>query len=321
MKLLQQKIIRAHAALRLARARLAWTNPARSRPARLVVRLDDVDLPGSVGEGNTLTRADWRRILVDGVAWLGPLPVTVIAGNRGDHPELIEILRFAHRLECPTLLVCDGGGIDVPRALELMDIGLESVRIRVGGVSEAVHHSVVGGSVSVASDALTAFVDARKYRGVPIDIEVLMPWKGQASTEVRAVLGWARQVGSDGFRLTPPWRAEDLPADPEVLDDIGETPGPFNRTNHAAVVALHAMVAEQDGEPGRRRQQGKCPVGGQRLEITENGQLYSCPFHPPIAMKTALKDSWEDGGRAHLKAIAGCSRSCHHTELAPAFTG
>jgi MoaA/NifB/PqqE/SkfB family radical SAM enzyme len=330
MKLLQQKIIHAHATLRQARARLGWTDPGRVRPARLVVRLDDTDLPGVMGEGAVLQRGDWRRLLVDAVAWLGPVPVTVIVGQRGDHPELLEIIRFMHRLECPTLLVCDGAGIDDARALALIDVGLEAVRVRIGGVSSTAHRSSVGGEVRDAAEAVGALIEARRYRGVPLDIEVLTPWRGRVNEELRAVIGLARELGCDGFRLTPPWRAAELPADPEVLDTVETESGPFGRTSHAAVVALHAMVAAQDGEPGRVRQRsprqqisgtGRCPVGGQRLELTERGRLYSCPFKPPIPLRDGLKASWEDGGEAHLKAIAGCGRLCMHAELAPAFPG
>ncbi|MFT5686734.1 MAG: MoaA/NifB/PqqE/SkfB family radical SAM enzyme [Myxococcota bacterium] len=328
MKLLQQKIIHAHATLRQARARLGLTDPTRVRPARLVVRLDDSDLPGVMGEGTALTRGDWRRLLVDAIAWLGPIPVTVIAGQRGDHPELIEIIRFVHRLECPTRLVCDGAGIDDAVALRLVDVGLEAVTVRVGGVSSTAHRSAVGGEVRDASEAVSAFIEAKRYRSATLDIEVLTPWRGRVNEEINAVIGWARQLGCDGFRLTPPWRAAELPADPEVLDAVEGEAGPFGRTSHAAVVALHAMVAEQDGEAGRTRAEasrqripgtGRCPVGGQRLEITENGRLYSCPFHAPIPLSGELKASWEGGGRPHLKAIAGCGRSCMHVELAPAF--
>lgn len=327
MKLLQQKIIRAHATLRQARARLGWTDPERVRPARLVLRLDDSDLPGAM-EGDPLGRSDWRRFLVDAIDWLGPLPVTILAGQRGDHEELVEVIRFVHRLECPTTLVCDGGGIDDARALELIDVGLEAVKVRVGGVSSTAHRSSVGGAVRDASEAVTAFIEARRFRDVALDIEVLTPWRGRINEEITAVIGWARQLGCDGFRLTPPFRASELPADPEVLDAVGEEPGPFNRTHHAAVVALHAMVANQDGEPGRTRQAssrqrlsgtGRCPVAGQRIELTASGRLFSCPFQPPIPLGASLKDSWEVKGRPHLEAIAGCERSCTHVELAPAF--
>ena len=53
-----------------------------------------------------------------------------------------------------------------------------------------------------------------------------------------------------------------MPADPEVLDAVEAEPGPFNRTGHAAVVAIHAMVAEQDGEPGRASRTSRVPGKG-----------------------------------------------------------
>ncbi len=320
MKGLQQRIIRVRAAARRARARLGGTDPASMRPARLVLRLDDADLPGSLGEGAELALADWQRLLVDAIAWLGPLPVTVLAGQRGDHRALVEVVRFAHRLECPTAVVCDGGGLGAQQAAALLDAGLDAARVRVGGVSEAVHQAVVGGDIASASGAVRAFLEARRSRAQPLDVEVVVPWSGPADQEVRAVMGWAQQLGCDGLRINPPWRAAALPCDPELLDAITEADDGFRRTPHAAVNELHGMVADQDGGPGRSqpRARRRCPVGGQRLEISARGRLSCCPFKAPIPRGDTLKASWLSGGAAHLQEIAGCSRSCAHVELAPA---
>ena len=325
MRMLEHGLSEVRGALRRVRARAGVTDPAHVQPARLVIRLDDRELPGVLGAGDPLSLSDWRRLITSAVDWLGPLPVTVLADHRADHPGLAEIVRFAHRLECHTTLVTDGSGVDRARAEELVDRGLAAARILVGGVSDAVHRAVVGNPVVEACGAVEALLAAKQDRGAPLDVEVAIPWRGPADAEVRAVFGWARQVGADGVRLVAPWRARDLPADPELLDALAAELLPFHRTAAATLAELHAMVAGQDGEPGMRRDAAgfrrrrfRCPVGGLRVEVTETGHVFSCPFKPESGVVGEdLRDTWASAG-AHLGAIAGCDRACAHVELAPA---
>lgn len=324
MRKLEHAMSDLRAGLRRAAARTGPRSPERVKPARLVLRLDDSDLPGTLGSGEPLGLPAWRRLLISGVAWLGPLPVTVHAPQSARHPFLPEIVRFAHRLECHTELVTDGSGLDEERARELVDCGLAAARVLVGGLSEEVHRAVVGGALADATGALSALLAARKDRQASLDVEVGIPWRDPVQVEARAVIGWARQAGADGFRLLAPWRAERLPMDPELLDSLADEEAPFNRTPPATVEELHAMAATQDGQPGIarqglgfRRRQFPCPVGGQRLEIGARGQLSCCPFKAPIgAAGEDLRASWAAAG-PHLEAIRTCERACAHVELAP----
>jgi len=324
MRKLEHAIADLRGALRRARARTGAKAPNRVTPARLVLRLDDADLPGALGSGDELTLAGWFKLLTSGVAWLGPLPVTVLAVREPTHPYLPELVRFAHRLECDTLLVTAGAGLGRAKAEELVDCGLQAARLLVGGMSEAVHRQIVGGELSDATGALAELRRAREDRGVALDLEIGIPWVDPVQTEVRAVIGWARQAGADGFRLMAPWRAERLPMDPELLDSLSDEPAPFNRTPSAAIEELHAMAATQDGQPGiargglgYRRRSFPCPVGGQRLEVGAHGRLSCCPFKDPIGpVGDDLKVSWAAAG-PHLQAIASCDRACGHPELAP----
>lgn len=127
--------------------------------------------------------------------------------------------------------------------------------------------------------------------------------------------------------MVAPWRATDLPSDPELLDALSDEERPFHRTPDATFDELHAMVAASDGEPGLpRRSAGfgqrrfHCPVGGLRLEVGANGRLCACPFQTPIAQVSGEDDDlralWGAAG-PHLQAIAACGRSCANVEVAP----
>ena len=97
MRQLEQRLRLTRAALRRSWARLSRVDPELGAPARLVLRLDDADLPGSLGEGTLLQPRDYDQILAQAVQWLGPIEVTVLATHSGDHASLIPMVRFAHR--------------------------------------------------------------------------------------------------------------------------------------------------------------------------------------------------------------------------------
>ena len=321
MRQLEQSLIRTRSILRRAWSRAGVTDPELVAPSQLVLRVDDADLPGVMGSGKPLTLHQWQQAIAEVVAWIGPVPVTVIATHNGDDPEVPELIRFAHRLECSTRLVTDGTGITEERAGHFLSCGLSAVRLLVGGVSEMVQRQTVGNAAVEATSALAALQNARQERDAALDIEIAIPWIEGVTLELSAVIGWARQAGADGFRIVAPYRAEKLPADPELLDSMLDDYGLFCRNSTSSIEDLHAMVAHQDGAPGmgreHSRRRSKCPIGGQRLVIARRRAVYSCPFHAPIGeLDGELHAVWEQAS-AHLGAIAGCTRACVHTELAP----
>jgi MoaA/NifB/PqqE/SkfB family radical SAM enzyme len=324
MRQLEHQLRLTRAVLRRGWARLGRVDPELGAPSRLVIRLDEADLPGSLGEGVELTVKDYDQVLAQAVQWLGPVQLTVLATHSVDHPCLPGLVRFAHRLECPTLVVTDGSGLDEKRAEALLDAGLSHIRVMVGGVSDQIHRAVVGNSSSDATGAVAQLVSSRRARGRNLDIEVGIPWQGPVTEDLRAIVGWARQIGADGVRILAPYRAERMPANPELLDAVVDEAGDFCRTREAAIREIHAMVASQDGQPGvarseveGRRRRWKCPVGGQRLVITAVGRIHSCPFKAPIGRwEGELRDTFSGAGE-HLNAVRSCGRACAHVELVP----
>jgi hypothetical protein len=156
---------------------------------------------------------------------------------------------------------------------------------------------------------------------VALDVEVAIPWVDGVTLEINAIIGWARQAGADGFRIIAPYKAQDLPADPELLDGLMDDNEGFCRNTTKSIEEIHTMVAHQDREPGidrsLSRRRGRCPVGGQRLVIGAHRSVYSCPFHPPIGeLGDEVSAVWALAEN-HLTAISNCTRACVHSELAP----
>ena len=321
MRQLENKLIRTRGVLRRAWSRMASTDPEMVAPARLVLQLDDTDLPGTMGNSEELTVHGWHQLIAQVVEWIGPVPVTVIATHSAGDPLVDELVRFAHRMECHTTLVTDGTGIDEARAETIVDMGLSAVRILVGGVSDGVQKKTVGNFAHEATRAVAALLAARRSRGCDLDVEIMIPWVEGVTAELTAVVGWAKQAGVDGFQVVAPYKAARLPADPESLDTVVDQAGSFCRNTTYSIEELHSMVAHQDGGPGldrtHARRRGKCPVGGQRIVIGARRAVYSCPFHAPIGvLGDELSAVWSEAG-PHLEAISSCSRVCVHAELAP----
>lgn len=322
MRQLENNLIRARGILRRAWSRMATTDPDLVAPARLVLRLDDVDLPGAIGTSDEMGPEDWNRLIAQVVEWVGPVPVTVIAIHSADDPQVDALVRFAHRMGCHTTLTTDGSGIDAARAELLLDVGLAAVQVLVGGVSDDIQQRTVGNSAQEATHAVAALLNAKRDRGAQLDVEVGIPWVDGVTSELKAVVGWAKQAGADGCRIVAPYRASGLPADPELLDDVVDAAGAFCRNTAYSIEELHSMVAHQDGEPGLKRgranRRTKCPVGGQRLVIGARRAVYNCPFHAPVGvLGEEVADVWAGAG-PHLEAISQCGRMCVHPELAPA---
>jgi hypothetical protein len=300
---------------------MGTTNPDLVAPARLVLQFDDSDLPQSTGAGEPLSVEEWQDAIASVVEWLGPLPVTVIATHNTADPAVRSLIRFAHRLECETLLVTDGTGVDGALAASLIGSGLAGMRLLIGGVSDEIQTQTVGNLATDATGAVAAFLGARDELGAKLDVELAIPWVDGVTAELTAIVGWAQQAGVDGFRLVAPYHASKLPADPELLDGVIDAAGGFCRNQPTGVEELHAMVAHQDGAPGlardRTRRGFKCPVAGQRIVIGRRRNVYSCPFKPAIGeLHGDLGGVWA-GAADHLNRIADCRRACVHTELAP----
>ena len=224
-------------------------------------------------------------------------------------------------MECHTTLVTAGTGIEQDQADRLLDVGLSSVRLLVGGVSDGVQTKTVGNTAQQATTAVTALIQAKRTRNSNLDIEIAIPWVAGVTQEITAVVGWAKQAGADGFRILAPYRSRNLPADPELLDEVIDAADVFCRNPIYSIDELHGMVAHQDGGPGiprgKARRRFKCPVGGQRIVVGAQRAVHSCPFHKPIGdFRGEIRDVWADAGE-HLTDIAGCNRVCVHTELAP----
>jgi hypothetical protein len=186
VKLLEAALVRARAA---ARARLpAWRGAL--RPARLDLRLDDLDAPVPI-VGAAMSVEAWQERITDAVMAIGVVPCRVTA--RVDHAQLPEVVRFASRLELATTLRTAAHGIDRARAADLVAHGLGGWIVMVD-------------DLAAAEVALDAVVAARNETPAQPSVVVEFPVGAAALPGMSACFRWARERGADGARVCPEFR-------------------------------------------------------------------------------------------------------------------
>ena len=191
VKELEQFVAQSRARWRGLRARLPLAARG-AAPVRLVLELDRVS-------ESPPTPADWKKTLVSSITWLGPTRVCV--KSSGESIALaLELVRFCHRLECPTHLVTSGPVTD-DEAVALLDRGLGAVTIRVAGLDEPTQQAVIGNSLESAANALYAFSTARSQRSRGLSILVNVPGDPANVDSLEAISGWALQSGADRVAL------------------------------------------------------------------------------------------------------------------------
>lgn len=334
MKILERAQIQLRARWRAVRAVRgrggAW-------PARLLIRLDDLDAP-EAGTGRAVEAAaeaaqrplpqgtfqtapgkwrihrreeGWQDLMLRVYAGAGVVPTRFV--GRPDAPFLVSLIRFAHRLEAPTGLRTCGRGLTARIAEAWSDAGLGEVWVRLAGLSPALHRGVCGEEVAEAQAAILALIAARGRGGLsgPMRVGVEVPYTGEGAKEIAGVFRWAQEVGADMCRVAAPWRGWEAPQT-VVLDLLSLYRPPFNRTSPGALLALRRGGGEA---PGVERRGGCCPVGALQWEVMPDMRLRSCPFQEGVATMDAEASEVRGQLAAHRGQIRACRRECFHPDL------
>ena len=270
-------------------------------PVRLTIRWDDFELPNSIGFGKRKSLPEFQGLIAEYVQQSGPCMVRVVAGNAGADPDVAEILRFAHRVGCPTELVISGITLDTESLSRIFLSGVDTILLPIGGVSSKVHDVVVGIPISESTETLQQLL--RMKSGTNTSIVVLLPWVGDTPLEANAIREWTRELGVDQVQIQVPYKGRDMSD-----ETIPHHP-------HLSKMLLSVLRDAQDAPGWKRHQPWSCPVGQQRLEISKVGRVCACPFKQPVMWnREALTDLW-DRLEPHRKEISNCDRICLHREL------
>ncbi len=304
-------------------ARLPASVGRQAGPASLAIHASPW-LPGdrvqSLGAPAHIDRSALRNALVDAVAALGPLPVRVFTLGRALDEHLRVLVRLAHRLECPVQVWTDGRGVTSEGAFGLVDAGADSVVVMVAGLDDDTQARIVGNSATEATDAVVALVAARADRDAPTRVCVGIPWRAGVESEVRGIVGWARQLGVDDILLVPPVRGGDVGPGGEWEDTL-RTLG-VRGADAATWLYLDQLRTQTEEAPGIPKADAPagarfrpCPIVGARLAFSLEGAVACCPHKAPAGnISDGILHVWRHASE-HRADVHGCARRCRHPAL------
>ncbi len=198
-KELTQALVRSRFVLRQLRSRLPLVSRG-VEPVRVVLHLENPPVEVGASGLPRLSEEQWKTAIVDLVSWLGPVRVCVDCTAGAEIELAMDLVRLAHRLECPTHLVTTGP-VSGEQALELIDRGLGAITFRVGGLDNRTHQLVFPGELDAVTASLSAFSTARALRNRVVVVQVNLTAHGENVSTLGAMAGWARQAGADDVSL------------------------------------------------------------------------------------------------------------------------
>ena len=147
--------------LRKVRTVLSRTPIVSEGPSRLTFRFGKYDLPSAIGIGKKKTLASFQGLIADYVQAQGPMPVHFIVDDAVEDEMVYALLRFAHRLGCPTEVLLNGAAIDEKIAQQLLFTGVDSVWMLFGGVSADVHYATTGVPIEESTQSIQHLIQTR----------------------------------------------------------------------------------------------------------------------------------------------------------------
>ena len=177
-----------------------------TKPRHLVLRFGKHDQPHSFDGEKRKSLAEMQKLIAETVAESKELPVVFWAIEQASDPLIPLLIRFAHRLECPTILYSDGSSITEQQIVSWFSNGLDTVIFGMAGISQQTHQNLMGNDIEEVTAAIALLAQLRLQHSSKTTIEIWMPWAGDSPSEAHAVWCWAMERGVDAFRIVVPKR-------------------------------------------------------------------------------------------------------------------
>jgi radical SAM protein with 4Fe4S-binding SPASM domain len=246
--------------------------------------------------------------LVDQLADLGVLEVTLIGGEAYLHEGWTDVVRAIRRRGMECTMVTGGRGLTKERAHEASDAGLQSVSVSIDGLAPT--HDALRGLVGSHAAALAA-MENLALEGVQISANTQVGRRnrrelagifgeiaaaGAHSWQVQITVAGGRAADDPTLLLEPYHLLEVMPALARLkprADALGLRIWPGNNLGYYG--PFEALLRGDD--PGGRK--GSCPAGRSVLGIEANGALKGCPSLPSATYvggnvrDDRVRDVWE----------------------------
>ena len=172
-----------------------------AKPIRLSFRWGNKDLP-SDGEYERQSIETMREMIVEYIQRFGPFPIHIFAENHASNNDISNLLRFSHRLNCPTELTLSGDDLELPHIECLIQTGVDWIWLPIGGVSAQTHEQATGVSIEQSTYVLHQLLKLRQETHTKIGI--LIPWSGTTPSESTAIRSWGEELGVDCILVRNP---------------------------------------------------------------------------------------------------------------------
>jgi radical SAM protein with 4Fe4S-binding SPASM domain len=254
-----------------------------------------------------LTTAE-ALVVVDQMAELGVLEVTLIGGEAYLHEGWTEIVRAIRRRGMECTMVTGGRGMTPERARDARQAGIMSVSVSVDGLAST--HDALRGLAGSHSAALQAMANLTR-EGVQVSANTQIGRRNRR--ELPGIFGDIRAAGAHS------WQLQITVAGGRVADDPTLLLEPYHLIEVMPAVARIKPLAD-DADiriwPGNnlgyygpyesllrsqlpRGRKGSCGAGRFILGIESNGAIKGCPSLPSASYvggnvrDDALRDVWE----------------------------
>jgi MoaA/NifB/PqqE/SkfB family radical SAM enzyme len=199
-----------------------------------------------------LSTDQWKTVLDDLRAWMGPYEVWFIGGEPFVRRDIFEILEHTARIGLHSKIVTRGVGIlNEDQARKLVASGLDEYHVSVESLDPAIHDylSPPPGSHEKALRGIQMINDIRRETGSSLRIVVKTIIMDTNAEELVPIVNWVRENDLDRIKFQP--IEQELETQREK-DWYEESPlWPHGEERVAAVVqAIDGLIAaKQDGAP------------------------------------------------------------------------
>ena len=163
-----------------------------------------------------LSTEQWKAILDDLRAWLGPYKVTITGGDplvRRDMPVLFELCAKIGLL--PEVITRGVGIKDEQAARRLVASGLVRYHVSIEALRPEVHDQLIppAGTLERATRGLRWINEARRHQGSPLQIVIKSIIMGVNHQDILPLVNWVVENGFDQIKFQPIeqtlWEEED----------------------------------------------------------------------------------------------------------------
>ena len=302
------------------------TSSLSCNPIMITVRMDDLDIPGSMGNISDATPTEKKKNtswIIDELsscfAIFGKLPVHILFLEYHQTHQIQEIFFFLKRLGIPTTLSISH--FDTNTSLDfLQELDLHGLYFHFWGTKEETLQRTCPNRKFTVAEHISSFLEISRLQ-LNNPCRVLIPWLEGITEDIQDISLLTRNSSFTSIELCAPYFSQHVEHNTKI-NDYKEIVGNLDTTSFNTFIKLRDMCQDRSVGPGKTPNfTYSCPVGGNRLEISRFQKRSHCPFYP-IEISTEKDQSLSDWivssqRNSHCTKIANCKRSCWHHELRP----